>query len=285
MMSDQDRAASAGVAEHAPYVLGSEAAEVARLEAQAQTIEQATAALLRAAGIGEGMRVLDLGTGLGHVSLLLAELVGPSGEVVGIDRDARMLEHAEERRAAAGVGHVRYVEGDARTFRDAEPFDAVVERLVLFHLPDAVDVVRHHVAGLRPGGMFVGIDFDVGAARTEPPTELPATLVAWMLAAFRAANVDPTIGARLELLLAEAGLSDVRGLGIQAYLPPDDPRGPAIIAGVIRSLAGAIVAAGIATEAEIDLPTLETRIAAEVRAADAIIVLPTVSGAFGRRAG
>ena len=231
------------------------------------------------------MRVLDLGTGLGHVSLLLAELVGPSGEVVGIDRDPRMLEHAEERRAAAGVGHVRYVEGDARTFRDAEPFDAVVERLVLFHLPDAVDVVRHHVAGLRPGGMFVAIDFDVGAARTEPPTELPATLIAWMLAAFRAANADPTIGSRLELLLSEAGLSDVRGFGIQGYLPPDDPRGPAIIAGVIRSLAGQIVAAGIATEAEIDLPTLETRIAAEVRAADAIIVLPTVSGAFGRRAG
>ena len=43
-MSDQDRAAPAGVAEHAPYVLGSEAAEVARLDAQARTIEQASVA-------------------------------------------------------------------------------------------------------------------------------------------------------------------------------------------------------------------------------------------------
>ena len=165
-MSYHGHAAPPGAAEPAPYVLGSEAAEVARLEAQARTIEQATTALLRAAGIGEGMRVLDLGTGLGHVSLLLADLVGPSGEVVGIDRDLRMLEHAEQRRAAAGVDHVRYVEGDARTFRDPEPFDAVAERLVLFHLPDAIDVVRHHAAGLRPGGVFAAIDFDVGAART-----------------------------------------------------------------------------------------------------------------------
>ena len=196
-MSYHGHAAPPGAAEPAPYVLGSEAAEVARLEAQARTIEQATTALLRAAGIGEGMRVLDLGTGLGHVSLLLADLVGPSGEVVGIDRDLRMLEHAEQRRAAAGVDHVRYVEGDARTFRDPEPFDAVAERLVLFHLPDAIDVVRHHAAGLRPGGVFAAIDFDVGAARTEPPTELPATLIAWMLAAFRAAQADPTIGSRL----------------------------------------------------------------------------------------
>ena len=284
-MSYHGHAAPPGAAEPAPYVLGSEAAEVARLEAQARTIEQATTALLRAAGIGEGMRVLDLGTGLGHVSLLLADLVGPSGEVVGIDRDLRMLEHAEQRRAAAGVDHVRYVEGDARTFRDPEPFDAVAERLVLFHLPDAIDVVRHHAAGLRPGGVFAAIDFDVGAARTEPPTELPATLIAWMLAAFRAAQADPTIGSRLPLLLAEAGLVDVGGFGIQGYLLPDDPRGPATIAGVIRSLAEPILAAGIATEAEIDLPTLEARIGAEVRAAGAIIVLPTVSGAFGRRAG
>ena len=143
------------------YVLGSEAAELERLELQAPAIALPTVALLRAAGIGEGMRVLDLGCGLGHVSLLLAELVGPGGAVVGIDRDPRMLENAERRRAAAGVGHVRYVEGDARTFRDAEPFDAVVERLVLFHLPDAVDVVRHHVEALRPGGIFAAIDFDV----------------------------------------------------------------------------------------------------------------------------
>ena len=284
-MSDQDRAASAGVAEHAPYVLGSEAAEVARLEAQARTIEQPTAALLRAAGIGEGMRVLDLGTGLGHVSLLLAELVGPSGEVVGIDRDPRMLEHAEQRRAAAGVGHVRYVEGDARTFRDAEPFDAVVERLVLFHLPDAVEVVRHHVAGLRPDGMFVAIEFDVGAARTEPPTELPATLIAWMLAAFRAAKADPTIGSRLELLLPEAGLVDVGGFGIQGYLAPRRSARP----GHHRRRDPVIGRADRRSRhrhgGRIDLPTLETRIAAEVRAADAIIVLPTVSGAFGRRVG
>ena len=268
-----------------PYVLGSDAAEVARLEAQALSIAQPTMALLQAAGIGEGMRVLDLGTGLGHVSLLLAQLVGPSGEVVAIDQDARMLEHAEERRVAAGVEHVRYLEGDARTFRDDEPFDAVVGRLVLFHLPDAEHVVRHHVEGLRPGGVFAAIDFDVGAARSEPPIELLATLVGWMLAAFRAAHADPTIGTRLVPLLAAAGLVGVTGFGIQGYVTPDDPRGPVMVAAVVRSLAPQIMASGIATEAELDLPTLETRIADAVRDAGAVILMPTVSGAFGRRAG
>jgi len=268
-----------------PYVLGSEAAEVARLEGQALAIAQPTRVLLQAAGIGEGMRVLDLGTGLGHVSLLLAQLVGPTGEVVAIDRDPRMLQHAEERRVAAGVEHVRYLEGDARTFRDDGPFDAVVERLVLFHLPDAEDVVRHHVAGLRPGGIFAAIEFDVGAARSEPPTELLATLVGWLLAAFRAAHADPTIGTRLVPLLSAAGLVDVNGFGIQGYRQPDDQIAPVMIAGVVRSLAPRMLASGIATEAELDLPTLEARIAEAIRASNAVVLMPTVSGAFGRRPG
>jgi ubiquinone/menaquinone biosynthesis C-methylase UbiE len=136
--------------------------------------------LLRAAGIGPGMRVLDLGTGLGHVSLLLAELVGPAGEVVAIDQDPRMLDHAERRRAAAGVANIRFIEANVRSYRDAEPFDAVVGRLVLFHLPDAVAVVRHHLGGLRLGGIFAAVDFDVGAARCEPPVPLLATLVSWI---------------------------------------------------------------------------------------------------------
>jgi hypothetical protein len=154
---------------------------------------------------------------------------------------------------------------------------------MLFHLADAVDVVRHHAAGLRPGGTFVAIDFDVGAARTEPPTPLTATLVEWMLAAFRAAGADPVIGTRLVPLLEEAGLAEVAGFGIQGYLRPGDPAGPAIIAGVTRSLAPQMLAAGIATEEQLGLDTLERRIADELREAAATVVLPTVSGAFGRR--
>ena len=46
-----------------------------------------------------------------------------------------------------------------------------------------------------------------------------------------------------------------------------------------------IVASGIATEAELDLPTLEARIAEAIRKAGAVVLMPTVSGAFGHRAG
>src|SRR2546423_15332094 len=107
----------------ATYILGFDAAEIARLDAQSARIAQPTRALLRAAGIAPGMRVLDLGTGLGAVAFELAELVGPSGAVVGVDQSAPLLQRAEARRAAAGLMNVRFVEAGARTDREGKPVD------------------------------------------------------------------------------------------------------------------------------------------------------------------
>ena len=84
------------------YVLGSDEPEIARLDAQASSIAAPTDTLLRAAGIGGDMRVLDLGTGLGHVAFLVAALLEDGGSVLGVDREERLLEIAERRRAAAG---------------------------------------------------------------------------------------------------------------------------------------------------------------------------------------
>src|SRR6476619_412712 len=105
------------------YVLGSDDAEIARLDGQASSIAGATRALLNAAGIGGAMRVLDVGTGLGHVAFMLRELLDPSGSVVGVDQAERLLAIAEQRRAAAGAENVRFVHGDARSFSADEPFD------------------------------------------------------------------------------------------------------------------------------------------------------------------
>ena len=265
------------------YVLGSSDPEIARLDAQAASIAMPTAMLLRTAGIRPGMRVLDLGTGPGHVAFELAELVGPTGFVVGLDRDPRMIGVAEERRAARGIEHMAFTAGDARGFSGDQPFDAVVARLLLFHLPDAVDVLRRHAEALTPGGLAVAIDYDVGAARSEPPCELPDRAIDWVMRAFRSAAADPVIGSRLGILLAEAGLADVTSLGLQIYFRPDDPTGPMLLASVVRSLAPQIVAAGIATEEEIGLDTLEQRLGEELRRRDAAFLPPTVVGAWGRR--
>jgi ubiquinone/menaquinone biosynthesis C-methylase UbiE len=262
------------------YVLGSDDSEIKRLDLQASWLEEPTRLLLRQAGIASGMRVLDLGTGLGHVAFALAELVGPAGQVVGIDNNERLLAAASAR--ARGRTQVRFAKGDVRTWLSDEPFDAVVGRLILFHLPNPAGVVRHHVTHLRPGGRFVGVDYDVGSCRAEPPAPLFELTGRRVIAAFRSAGADPVIGTRLALILAEAGLVGTQSLGVQGYLGPEDPRGPAMFAGVARSLAAQMSAAGIATAAELDIDTLHERLAAELQAAGSVLLPPALVAAWGR---
>ena len=182
--------------ERPAYVLGSDDAEIARLDAQAGSIAGATDALLRAAGIGGPMRVLDLGTGLGHVAFMVADLLDAGGSVLGVDQAERLLEVAEQRRAAAGAENIEFLQADARAFSASEPFDAIVARLLLFHLPDREEVLRRLLDALRPGGTLVVIEFDIGAMRGEPEVPLVDAVRRWIEAAFRAAGADPRIGRR-----------------------------------------------------------------------------------------
>lgn len=264
------------------YVLGNSPNELTRLDRQAEAIARASRLLLQSAGIASGMRVLDLGTGPGHVARILAELVGPGGAVVGIDRSHEAIAVARQRAEQIGATHVSFVEADVSAWRTSEPFDAIVERLVLFHMPDAVAIVRHHRQNLRADGLFVAIDFDIGSCRTEPRQPFVEDVIRWVMDAFSAAGASPRIGARLALILEQAGLEQVTTVGVQAYVPPHSRAGANLLAGVVRSLSTAIVQHGIATAEQLDLPTLEDRIADELRRADAVMLLPTVVGAWGR---
>jgi cyclopropane fatty-acyl-phospholipid synthase-like methyltransferase len=235
------------------YSLGSDPQELQRLDHQAAAIARPTAMLLQAAGIAGGMRVLDLGTGLGHVALQVAELVGPDGSVVGVDQSEEAIEVARTR---AGP-NVRFEHADVNAFEDPEPFDAIVARLLLFHVVEPLDLVRRQARALGERGLVVLIDFDVGRAGSEPSVELVEQALGWIEAGFRSAGAHPRIGARLGTILRDAGFAGVQTVGAQAYFSSDDPAGPAMVAGVVRSLAPRIVEAGIATADEIGLDDLE----------------------------
>src|SRR5437867_11056695 len=99
----------------ATYVLGHSAEETRRLQRQAQVYGPSSRRLFVEAGITNGMRVLDVGSGAGDVALLVADLVGPQGRVVGVDTNAVILDTARERAHAAGLTNVSFIEGDIRT--------------------------------------------------------------------------------------------------------------------------------------------------------------------------
>ena len=88
------------------YILGHSQREVQRLIYQAAILRPITERLLRSVKLESGMRVLDLGCGAGDVSMLVAELVGSKGSVVGIDQNRDVLTLAAERARAAGLRQI-----------------------------------------------------------------------------------------------------------------------------------------------------------------------------------
>src|SRR4051812_10253403 len=151
------------------------------------------------------MRVLDLGSGPGDVAFQVSQMVGPDGSVVGVERDPAQIAVATQRRDRFGLGNVDFRLGDARTFLDAEPFDAVVCRLLLVHLPGVVDVLAHHLKSLRPGGVFIAVDYDVAGVRALPEVELYSRLTKWIRSGFGYAHADVFVGMRFPLLFEQAG--------------------------------------------------------------------------------
>jgi len=134
------------------YALGYTTTEQDRLIRQAKQIEPILERLFREAGIGPGQRVLDLGSGVGDVSMLAARMVGPSGEVVGIERDASSIALAKARVAEAGFRNVSFTQADASQIVSDQPFDAAVGRFILMFLPDPAAVLQSLIKLVRPGG-------------------------------------------------------------------------------------------------------------------------------------
>lgn len=272
------------VENHGPdidYQLGHEADELERLNVQGRALAAPTRALVEAAGLRAGMRVVDLGSGGGDMSFVVAEVVGPSGEVVGIERAPEAVAQATARARRRGLPNVRFVLGDIHDALDSGSFDAVVCRLVLMYVRDPSAVLRTQAAALRPGGVIAPIEFDIYSARTIPPTPLATRLLTWVRAAFESAEIEPALGPRLWRAIDDAGLTPMGMTSIQPHFGPRDSDGHALLAGIVRTLLPLIERTGVATAAEVDVETLQDRLATEFAAGQAVFAHPALICAWG----
>jgi SAM-dependent methyltransferase len=246
-------------------------------------VDAMTERLLKDAGIGSGARVLDVGCGRGDVSLLLGRLVGSSGSVVGLDRDASPLAMARERVREQARGNVSFVEGDLQDAAAHGEFDAIVGRRVLMYQRDAVAAIRALAGALRPGGIVVFQEVD---ATMIPacivPLPVHARVYEWMWRTVEREGADRHIGFRLAAVLGEAGLA-VEHLRAEAIV--QTPTQLHDVAGIIRAVLPRIVHQGVATAAEIDVDTLERRLVEECNSTMATFIGDMLFGAWARKPG
>jgi len=118
-----------------------------------------TIAQLQWAGVTDGQRVLDVGCASGTTTQLIADLVGPSGHVVGLDISGRRLEEAIRHQQHSA--NIAYREGDAMAIpaTDGE-FDVTWSRFLFEYLPQPAKALREMIRATAPGGIVCVSDLD-----------------------------------------------------------------------------------------------------------------------------
>ena len=261
------------------YVLGHSEAELVRLEHQAQVFGNETEEILRRAGISAGMSVLDVGCGVGDVSMVAAELVGPTGRVVGIDNAAAALSSARARAARSGYDWLTFEEADIYGYTATDPFDAITGRFILMHVADPVAAVKAAIRFSKPRGIVAFIEMDISAATAVPSLPLLTNCVDWIVATYRRVGVEPDMGSMLYGAYRAAGLAPRLWATCRIESGPD-----AVVyefaAQALLTLMPAIEAHGIATAAEVEPATMANRLREASVAGDHCIFLPRLVGAW-----
>ena len=176
------------------YVLGHSALEIKRLTVQARLIDPITRQFFSEAGIGVGMKVLDVGCGAGDVSFLLANLVGDTGMVHGVDTASTAIGEARRRANAKSLRNVTFDVGDPREMVFPQRFDAVVGRYVLMFQQNPATMVQKLAAHVRPNGLVAFHEGDWEAARSFPQAQTYDQCCRWIVEAVRSSGADPQMG-------------------------------------------------------------------------------------------
>jgi SAM-dependent methyltransferase len=195
------------------YILGTHDEELARLGLQHRAWRPRASAAWQNAGIRPGQTVLDVGCGPGYATVDLAELVGPSGRVIAIDKSDKFLNALHSECASRNLGNVITHKSDF----DCGDFPAVTAdaawcRWVFTFLHQPRELLSRLAASIRPGGAIVIHEyFDYATWRSAPPCPELEEFVGCVMASWRDHGGEPDIALSLPRWLEELGF-EIRAL-------------------------------------------------------------------------
>jgi 2-polyprenyl-3-methyl-5-hydroxy-6-metoxy-1,4-benzoquinol methylase len=264
------------------YVLGHSAEELNRLIDQARLFGELTEDVFVRAGIGPGMRVLDVGCGAGDVSFLLARMVGTSGAVIGVDRSEDAVAMATARAQAMGLAQVSFSQGELDDISLDQPVDAAVGRFVLMYSAEPSTALRRVAANVRAGGIVAFQEMNVAEAKSFPQVNLFEQSMRWIIETLDREKVKNLMGLSLYRTFVEAGLPPPQMIMGARVEGSSESLGYQIVAQVVKSLLPVMEKLGVANEKEVQIETLPQRLRDEVISRGAVIVLPPLVGAWTR---
>ena len=265
------------------YVLGHPERELERLGRQARLVDPMTRQLFIDAGIAPGMRILDVGSGAGDVAFLAAELVGETGEIVGVDRAPAALAAARQRATRRELRHVTFLEGDPAEMEFDRPFDAAIGRYFLMFQKDPSAMLRNIARNVEPGGPIAFHEPDWDGARSFPPAPTYDRCCRWIAETLRLLGNETRMGKKLHSAFVAAGLA-APSMRLEAMIGAGTTaaEGLQFVADLVETMLPAMEREGIASVADVGLETLVARMLHEAVATDSVVVGRYEVGAWTR---
>jgi SAM-dependent methyltransferase len=201
-------------------------------------------------GLQPGWTCLDVGCGPGETMRLMGEIVGPSGEVTGLDRDAKAGREAIERLRATGISRYRFIEANMESTDDigGGPFDFTFARLALLFARDPVAVLRRMYRWTKPGGTVAVQDLHVRTINLYPKLEACSELIRVIVETCVRSGQDMEFAFKLPVYFVDAGIGAPDGTDIDLPMTSLEP----FIAhhqALCRSLLPRAIELGITTQA------------------------------------
>ncbi len=266
------------------YVMGATEHERRRLALQASILNPLTEHFLRQAGLSSGMHVLDLGCGIGDVSLITARIVGLEGSVTGLDADGAVLEIARTRANEENLPQVTFEQDSFEAFDSGHLYDAVVGRHILIHSAEPFHWIQKVKSLLRAGGIAAFQEYDLSYfPPIEPELPLFSELAEYLVELFRRACAYSDTGARLDHWMQLAELSNIQSSGECLIGGGSESPFYEWFAETIRSVAPHMDSLGIASIADLDLETLAARLREEATVCAGCLTTPLIVSCSGVR--
>jgi len=207
------------------YVLGTHDDEIARLGVQHSVWRARAAAAWRRAGFARGDTLIDVGCGPGYATMDLAEIAGPTGRVIAVDRSRRFLDKLERLERERGFDNIRVVESDLEAAELGERVaDGAWCRWVLAFVPHPRAVLERVAHAITRGGAFVSHEyFNYASWRVLPRSALFEEFVRLVIDHWRSSGGEPDIALELPSWLESLGFEIESATPIVHAITPADP--------------------------------------------------------------
>lgn len=265
------------------YALGHSSRELDRLSFQGTVFAPYTRQLLTEAGLTEGMRVLDVGSGGGDVSFLAADLVGPHGYVLGVDRSPAAVERATARATRRNLSNIVFEVGDPASMHFDRPFDSIIGRFVLMYQDDPATSLKSMMRYLREDGLVAFQEVDSTTCRSWPAVPVFDEATRWLAEGLRSSGARPELGLEMHSLFVDCGLPAPRMRTDTLVSGEENSPVYKLLAEAVRSLVPTLEKLNIASAAQVKIDSLADRMCREVVAKRGVAMSYGLVGAWARK--